>query len=237
MLSVGRVMEQSAVTYQTAPKSAEQISEKKTTTLASDATDQFIKSGATFTPAYTKATVTDNKSNMARSGTDPDSNIPPEKLKEKEEKQQLEEKTTINGEQQHHAAPHFESVAQAKSDIMRDMVMQTLSGQIEDSHKTGAMKELEEIISSFAGDDEVPPDENYWGSDETSARIVAFAGELTGRDFRSYNTLKDAVDRAFLDTELNFGGRGSLPPVCYETYDKVRRGFFEWAKQLSQRGS
>ncbi len=231
MLSVGRVMEQSAVTYQTAPKSAEQISEKKTTTLASDATDKFIRSGATFTPAYTKATVTDNKSNMARSGTDPDSNIPPEKLEEEQKKQQLEEKTKVTEEKTD--APKYTNAAEARTEMMKDMVMQTIAGQVEEYRKTGTMKELEEILSSFSDEEENP--ETYWSPRETASRILQFAIELAANDPSSVRPLKEATDEAFIESENHFGGKGALPPVSYKTYEKVQIGFFEWAKHLSQR--
>ena len=89
MLSVGRVMEQSAMTYATSPKSSEQISEKKDSTLAADSTDQFVKSGASFTPAYTKATVTDNRSGTAKDSTSPDSKVTEQEAKKQAEIEQI----------------------------------------------------------------------------------------------------------------------------------------------------
>ena len=57
-MNIGRIGEQSAQISATMPKTSAQESQKKTTTLATDNTDKFVKeSEATFTPAYTKATV------------------------------------------------------------------------------------------------------------------------------------------------------------------------------------
>ena len=233
MLSVGRVMEQSAVTYATAPKSSEEVSEKKDTTLAADATDKFVKSGASFTPAYTKATVTDNRSNMTGSGTDPNSNIAPDRLAKQKEQAQAEEKSKV-GQKNETNVPQFKSVTQAKNEMMKDMVMQMLTGQVEDSRKTGAMKELEEILSSYS-DDEEERDENYWSADETANRILNFAKELAGDDDETFETLKNAFETGFSESEKLFGGKGALPSVSYDTYDKVHQGFDEWEKQIAER--
>ncbi len=232
MLSVGRVMEQSAVTYATAPKSSEEISEKKDTTLAADATDKFVRSGASFTPAYTKATVTDNRSSMTGSGTDPNSNIAPDRLTKQKEQAQADEQGKV-GQKTEADVPQFKSVTQAKNEMMKDMVMQMLTGQVEDSRKTDAMKELEEILSSYSDDEE--RDENYWNADETANRILGFAKELAGDDDEAFGTLKDAFEKAFTESEKLFGGKGSLPSVSYDTYDKVQQGFDDWEKQIAEK--
>lgn len=54
-MDIGRIAEQSNMIAATKPKPAAQETEKKETTLASDNTDKFVESEATYTPAYTKA--------------------------------------------------------------------------------------------------------------------------------------------------------------------------------------
>lgn len=227
MMSVGRVAEYSAATNVTAPKSSEQIAQKKTSTLAADTNDKFVHSGATFTPAYTKATVTDNRSNMAGSSTMPEAKVPEEPEKKKAE-ETSDEKRKVTGERE---VPRFKNVLEAKNDLMKDMVHQMISGQVQDQNKTDAMKELEEILSSFS--DEEQHDENYWGAEETADRIVAFAKELAGDDDSSIHVLKNAFETAFAESESYYGGKGKLPQVSYDTYDRVNKGFDEWEKNTN----
>ena len=174
MLSVGRVMEQSAMTYATQPKSAEQVSEKKTTTLAADSTDKFVQGSTSFTPAYTKATVTDNRSNNTKSGTDPDSN---------HEANAQQQKVKHND-----AVPQNKTALQIKNDGMKDYVRQMFEGQYKDVNKTDAMKELEEILSSF---DEEEHEEDYWGAEKTANRILDFAKSLANGDETKFNTSRN----------------------------------------------
>ncbi len=228
MLSVGRVMEQSAMTNATAPKASEQVSEKKDTTLAADSTDKFVRSGVSFTPAYTKATVTDNRSGTANSSTMPDSNHEVRESEKKQAEEADQQKTKVN---ENHV-PQFKSVTEAKNELMKDMVKQMLSGQFDESRKTGAMKELEEIISSF--NDEEEHGEEYWGAEQTANRILDFAKALAGDDDESFDTLKNAFESAFGESEKLFGGKGGLPEVSYETYDRVQKGFEDWSKEIAE---
>lgn len=228
-MSVGRVAEYSSATNVTAPKSTEQIAQKKDTTLAADTNDKFVKSGATFTPAYTKATVTDNRSGTAGSSTMPEAKAAEEAASKKtEETPEQKRKVTENKE-----VPKFKSVTQAKNDLMKDMVHQMITGQVDDSHKTDAMKELEEILASYS--DEEEHDENYWGAEETANRILDFAKELAGDDDSAFDTLRNAFETAFSESERLFGGKGQLPSVSYDTYDRVQKGFDDWAKQIAER--
>ncbi|MBQ3842760.1 MAG: hypothetical protein II820_08725 [Ruminiclostridium sp.] len=223
MISVGRVMEQSAQTYATQPKSSEQISEKKSSTLAADSTDNYVKSGASFTPAYTKATVTDNRSGTTHNGTSPDSNA--QAQLEKRRADEAEQKKIGNAD-----VPKFANTLQAKNDLMKDMVRNMFRGQVDNEKKTGPMKELDEILSSF-GEEEHEAD--YWGAEKTANRILDFAKELAGDDNEMFDTLKNAFETAFSDSEKLYGGNGKLPSVSYETYDRVQKGFDDWARRVA----
>ncbi|MBO6301066.1 MAG: DUF5610 domain-containing protein [Ruminiclostridium sp.] len=215
MLSVGRVMEQSAQTYATQPKSAEQISEKKDTTLAADSTDKFVKSGATFSPSYTKAAVTDNRSGSAKSGTDPDSN------------HEAANRQTVK---QNEAVPQAKSALQLKNEGMKDYVRRMFNEQYKEANKTDAMKELEEILNSF---DENEHEEDYWGAEKTANRILDFAKQLADGDDSKFEELKKGFEQGFSESEKIFGGKGKLPTVSYETYDRVQKGFDDWANELA----
>lgn len=224
MISVGRVMEQSVQTYATQPKSSEQISERKESTLATDSTDKFVQSSSTFTPAYTKATVTDNKSGTAHSGTDPDNNH--------EANQQAENNKKVNGNTN---VPQFKSEIQMKNELMKNMVRDTFRKQYDKSSndnipKTDAMKELEEILNSF---DDEEHEEDYWGAEKTANRILDFAKQLADGDADKFDTLKNAFEKGFSEVESYFGGKGKLADVSYETYDKVQKGFDDWANELA----
>ena len=223
MISVGRVMEQSAQTYATQPKSSEQISERKGSTLAADSTDQYVKSGASFTPAYTKAAVTDNRAGTANTGTSPDSNAEAQ-LEQRRADEAAQKK--VDGAN----VPKFANTIQAKNDLMKDMVRNMFRGQVDNANRTDAMKELDEILSSFGEEEH---EEDYWGAEKTANRILDFAKELAGDDKDAFDTLKNAFETAFTDSEKIFGGNGKLPSVSYDTYDRVQKGFDDWANELA----
>ena len=218
MISVGRVMEQSAQTYATQPKSSEQVSEKKESTLAADSTDKFVQSSSTFTPAYTKATVTDNRSGTANSGTSPDSNH--EARTNAANQKKVDQNTSV---------PKNMSVTQLKNMGMKDYVREVFNSQYKEANKTDAMKELEEILSSF---DEEEHEEDYWGAEKTANRILDFAKQLANGDNEKFDTLKKAFEQGFSESEKYFGGKGKLPSVSYETYDRVQKGFDDWANEI-----
>ena len=221
MLSVGRVMEQSALTYATQPKSSEQVSEKNSSTLAADSTDKFVQGSSSFTPAYTKAAVTDNRSGTANSGTGADSNRETEFAQRQAQNRKVDENTAV---------PKNMTVTQMKNQGMKDYVRQMFEGQYNDVNKSDARKELEEILSSF---DTEEHEEDYWGAEKTANRILDFAKDLAGDDSDKFDTLKKAFEQGFSETEKYFGGKGKLPTVSYDTYDRVQKGFDDWANELA----
>lgn len=219
MLSVGRVMEFSAMTNATAPKSSERASSEKTSTLAADNTDKFEQSEATFTQAYTKATVTDNRSNNTDTSTKPDGSDIVRQARELREAEEHEaERVNDDG-----AVPAPPGVMKTKSDIMLDFVKQTFSGQVEDTRKTDAMRELDEILGSMGEIEEHEAD--YWSSDKTAERILIFAEQLAEGDIGSLGTLREAFEKGFRSSETAFGGRHNMPGVSYDTYEIVQNGF------------
>ncbi len=208
MLSVGRVAELSNVTAATAPKAAEKATEEKSTTLASDHTDKFVKSEATFTPAYTKATVTDNRSGSST--------------------QDKSENATDKAAKTDFVA---KSSRQLKNESMKDMVTQLLTGQASANKGTNSIQaQLNEILSSFDIEPIEADSEDFWGAEKTAQRILDFAKSL-GSDKESFETLRNAFEKGFGESEKIWGGK--LPGVCQDTYDLVQKGFDEWEKELN----
>lgn len=213
MLSVGRVAEMSTVTSATAPKSSEKVTEEKTTSLASEHTDKFVKSETSYTPAYTKATVTDNRSNST------DENAPKDKTETTEKS---------NGKYQ------SQSVRQMKNEGMKDVISKLLGGLASGTPKNTINDQLNSIFKSF-GLDVIEDDgtDDFWGAEATANRILDFAKSLAGDDDDAFSTLRDAFEKGFGDSEKIWGGK--LPSVCYDTLDKVREGFDEWEKEIEAR--
>lgn len=209
MMSVGRVAETSAMTAATAPKPAERVSEEKSTTLASEHTDKFVKSETGFTPAYTKATVTDNRSNQKNDTTTDDS------------KSKAGEKT---GSTKFTA----KSVRQTKNEAMKDMVAKLIGGQASGTKTTSS---IDQMLRSFGLQPLKADSEDFWGAEKTANRILDFAKSLAGDDEEAFGKMKAAVEKAFGECEGIWGGK--LPSVCYETKDLIAKGFDEWEKELA----
>lgn len=228
MMSVGRVAEYSAMSNAIAPKSTEELAEKKTTTIAADNTDKFVKSEVTFTPAYTRAAVTENHTN---SSTD----------NEASDKQQNEQAAAAKNQKNDKVGKgmdikHGGSLVHNKNELMQNMVQEMLTGQAKHNGKSSPMSELEEIIRSYAEEAEktADGDENYWNAENTANRILDFAKSLAGGDEKNIETLRKAFEKGFGASEKVFGGKGKLPSISYETYDLVQKGFDDWSKEFSK---
>ena len=213
MMSVGRVAELSNVTAATAAKPAERATEEKTTTLASEHTDKFVKSEASFTPAYTKATVTDNRSGMTS-------------------EQKPSEDKSFSAKNADKAEFTAKSARQLKNESMKDMVSQLLTGQASSKSSSGSIQsQLNEILSSFDIEPIEADSEDFWGAEKTAQRILDFAKNLAGDDTSAFATLKDAFQKGFDQAGGIWGDK--LPDVCQDTYDLVQKGFDEWEKEIN----
>lgn len=211
MMSVGRVAELSNMTAATAAKPAERATEEKTTTLASEHTDKFVKSEATFTPAYTKASVTDNRSGNTS-----------------EQKPSDDKAAAMAGKMEFTA----KSSRQLKNESMKSMVSQLLTGQASvKGDKFNIQSQLNEILSSFDIEPIKADSEDFWGAEKTAQRILDFAKNLAGDDSDAFTTLKNAFQKGFDEAGGIWGDK--LPDVCQDTYDLVQKGFDEWEKELN----
>ncbi len=212
MMSVGRVAELSNMTAATAVKPAERATEEKTTTLATEHTDKFVKSEAAFTPAYTKAAVTDN-----RSGTT------------SEQKPSEDKTASANTDKMEFTV---KSNRQLKNESMKSMVSQLLTGQASvKGNKINVQSQLNEILSSFDIEPIEADSEDFWGAEKTAQRILDFAKSLAGDDADALSTLREAFEKGFGEAGGIWGDK--LPSVCQDTYDLVQKGFDEWEKELN----
>lgn len=212
MMSVGRVAELSNMTAATAVKPAERATEEKTTTLATEHTDKFVKSEAAFTPAYTKAAVTDN-----RSGTT------------SEQKPSEDKTASANIDKMEFTV---KSNRQLKNESMKSMVSQLLTGQASvKGNKINVQSQLNEILSSFDIEPIEADSEDFWGAEKTAQRILDFAKSLAGDDADALSTLREAFEKGFGEAGGIWGDK--LPSVCQDTYDLVQKGFDEWEKELN----
>ena len=200
MISVGRLAEFSTLTNATAPKSSEQASAQKTTTMASDNSDKFVRSETTFAPAYTRATVTENSAGRTRDDEAADKKELPEKNKE-------ELKTDENA----HSGASTEG-EKSKSRLMFDYTVRVITRQANDAIQPAPANELEEILRSYRGE-ETPR--------EVAERLLAYAKSLCAAP-ADIAEVKSGFVSAFGECGKLY--EGDLPQQCYETYRIVVEG-------------
>lgn len=201
-MEIAKVAEQAAITAQTAPKSTvETVTEKSKSTLATDNADKYVKSEETFTPAYTKKSA--------------------------------QKKEVDNSDK----TEFTKTVAQTKADHLASVVDTLISHQASkytyNTKQIELSDELKSQIEEATGkkiEEENTESEDYWGAEATAKRIFDFAKSLAGDDSKYADTLKEAFIKGFGLAEKSYGGKGKLPKVCYETYDKVIDMFDSWGK-------
>ncbi len=209
-MEIAKVAEQAAVTAQTAPKTSVQAStEKAKSTLTADNADKYVKSEDTFTPAYTKKSA--------------------------------QKKEVDNADRS-----QFRTVAQSKADHLASVVETIISHQASSTtNKNAKQIELSDELKSqieeatgkkFESEDVTDKESSadYWGAEATAKRMFEFAKNLAGNDSKYADSLKDAFIKGFGLAEKAYGGKGKLPSVCYETYDKVIDMFDSWGKEKTE---
>jgi hypothetical protein len=123
------------------------------------------------------------------------------------------------------------SALQMKNEGMKDMVAQLL-GQATNVSGNKQGLTLESIMKSYDLDYiESDGSEDFWGAEKTANRILDFAKSLAGNDPKNIEKLKDAFEKGFGECKKIWGG--DLPGVCGETADLVRKGFDDWANEVS----
>lgn len=228
VMNIGKIAETSAMTAATAPKTTAQAAEKKDSTLAADNTDKFVKSDVAFTPAYTKATVTNNNSNAISDGEETAKSTGKKNTNGKTEETAPENKTAKTDN-----IYVGKNTKQLKNQLLQDMVSKLISGQATSKSNSFFLEdELKKILSenSFEQTEE---DADYWSADSVATRIYDFARSLAGDDSSMFDTLKNAFEKGFGEAEGLFNSSKKLPDVCYETYDKVMEMFDEWEAEIN----
>ncbi len=209
-MDISRIADLPSINQTNLTRPADRRTEEKSSTLASEHTDSFIKSQTAYTPAYTKRSAQKQAS---------DNN-----LKQKEDGE--DRIRAVGGDAEGRKA---ELMAQGIQHIIRAMFVkqgEVLSGNVP---SVGAKLYAEELLSQIRrlygnsqGDEESV---EYWQPEPTAERLITFFNCVSVEGDRA--TLIDkAFNGAFRDTEALFGGRGRLPLESYETRELVLKQYF-----------
>lgn len=216
-MDISRVADIGSVNQTSLTRSAERRTENKTSSMASEHTDKFIKSEAAFTPAYTKKSAQKQNS---------DNNLTQRENTEDTENA-VESVDAETGKEN-----QGELMTKGISHIIRAMLVkqgEILSGSVP---SVGAKMYAEELLGQLralygnsAAEENTP---EYWQPDETAARMLMFF-DAVSVDGEKGPMLERSFLSAFSDTEQLFGGRGRLPLESYETKQLVLESYFSGA--------
>ncbi len=207
-MDISRIADLPAVNQTNLTRPAEQRTEMKSSTLAAEHTDSFIKSQAAFTPAYTK------KSAQKQSS---DNNLL--------QRENSGERIEAAGEG---GASRVELMTQGVRHIIRAMFVkqgEVLSGSVP---SVGAKLYAEELLSQirrlYGSTEQEENTAEYWQSEPAAQRLMTFF-ECVSVEGDRRELITRAFNGAFEDAEELFGGRGRLPLECYETRRIIRENY------------
>ena len=211
-MDISRIADIGSVNQTTLTKSVTQRTETKTSTLAAEHTDSFVKSEAAFTPAYTK---------KSAKKQDSDNNLT---------QRENADRTVDKVDEQGHSEPKEILMTKGISHIIRAMLVkqgEVISGNVP---SVGAKMYAEELLSqlrqlygSTAAEENTA---EFWQPDETAARMLMFFDSVSIDEGNRMLMLERSFLSAFNDTEQLFGGRGRLPLESYETKRMVLEAYF-----------
>ncbi len=210
-MDISRMANIASINQTTLTKSSEQRTGNKTSTLASEHTDSYIKSRQVFTPAYTKSSAKKQNS---------DNNML--------QRENAEDK--VGNVKQNEGKGRAELVVQGVQHIIRAMFVkqgEVLSGSVPSVGAKLYAEELLDQIRQLYGNSKV--DENspeYWNAEPTADRLMLFF-ECVSVDDDKTTLLDRAFNGAFRETEELFGGRGHLPLESYETRSIIKEKYFD----------
>lgn len=215
-MDISRIADIGSVNQTNLTRSVEHRTENKSSSLATEHTDKFVKSEATFSPAYTKKSAQKQNS---------DNNLT---QRENTENHKDVDKVDAQAGGENRGALMTKGI----SHIIRAMLVkqgEVLSGSVP---SIGAKMYAEELLGQLrALYGNSPADENtaeYWQPDETAARLLMFF-DAVSVDGEKQTMLEQSFMAAFNDTEQLFGGRGRLPLESYETRQLVLESYFKGA--------
>lgn len=213
-MDISRIADIGSVNQTNLTRSVERRTEDKTSTMASEHTDKFVKSDAVFAPAYTKKSAQKQASdNNLTQRENADSTV---------DKVDAETSKESRGE----------LMTKGISHIIRAMLVkqgEILSGSVP---SVGAKMYAEELLGQLralygnSSAEENSPE--YWQPDETAARMLMFFDAVSVEGEKT-PILERSFLSAFNDAEQLFGGRGRLPLESYETKQLVLESYFSGA--------
>ena len=198
-MDVSRMANIASVNQTTLTKSSEHRTMTKTSTLASEHTDSFIKSQQAFTPAYTKSSAKKQNS---------DNNLL--------QRENAEDK--VGAIKQSEGKGKSELMTEGVRHIIRALLVkqgEVISGNVPSVGAKLYAEELIQQLSALYGKVDDSPES--WTAEATAERLTMFFDcvSLDGED--KMTMLEQSFKGAFNDTEQLFGGRGRLPLASYET--------------------
>ncbi len=96
-------------------------------------------------------------------------------------------------------------------------------------HTLNSQMEIDEATQAQAR--QAIAEDGEWGVEQTARRILEFAKALSGGDPSKIDELREAVKEGFAAAEQVWGG--TLPDICYQTLDRVMKGFDQWAQETA----
>lgn len=210
-MDISRMANISAVNQTTLTHSAEHRTQEKSSTLAADHTDAFVKSQAAFTPAYTKKSAQKQAS---------DNNMT----------QREDSEDKVGAIRQNEGRGRAELMVEGVQHIIRAMLVkqgEVLTGNVP---SVGAKLYAEELLAQIrqlygnnAQEENTP---EYWQPENTAERLITFF-DCVSVEGSKQELLDRSFKGAFNDTEQLFGGRGRLPLESYETRALVVEKYFK----------
>ncbi len=206
-MDISRMANIASVNQTTMTKSSEHRTMTKSSTLASEHTDSFIKSQQAYTPAYTKSSA--QKQNSQNN------------LLQREDSEDK-----VGAVKQNEGKGKAELMVEGVRHIIRAMFVkqgEVLSGSVPSIGAKLYAEELMQQLSALFGKVDDSPES--WAAEPTAERLTMFFDcvSLDGED--KMTMLEQSFNAAFNDTEQLFGGRGRLPLDCYETKALVKEYF------------
>lgn len=193
-MDISRMADISSISRTTLTHSAEHRTQEKSSTLAADHTDAFIKSEAAFTPAYTKRSAQKQPS---------DNNLT--------QRENSEDK--VGAVKQNDGEGRAELLTQGVQHIIRAMLVkqgEVLTGNVP---SVGAKLYAEELLGQIrqlygnSAADENSPD--YWTAENTAERMVLFSTASPSRAIsRSFST-EASAERSTKRSSFSEGAEGS----------------------------
>ena len=129
------------------------------------------------------------------------------------------------------------SARQLKNDAVRNMVQSQMNAQVSGGSGYKPMfGGNSSIMAAFqAAEATSAKHDDFWGVEATAERLFTFASSLAGDCEKTLGAMRDAFMKGFRAAEGSSagGGRGKLPPISYQTRDRVLEMFDKRFSELA----